>query len=311
MSRGERPGPGGLTAVPFAAGASPIAPPARRTARRLARAVDGAKWCAFYLVVCLGAVVMLVPIVWMLATAAKPLAEAASPEFILVPSQFVLWDNVQAAFRRVPMGTYFYNSTVVSLCTVSGELFFCSLAGFSFAKYSYPGRDLLFTLVLSTMMIPFFVVVIPVYIVVYSFGWLNTYWGLIVPGLVSAFGIFLMRQWMLGIPSELLDAARIDGSSEFGVFGRIVLPLSGPALATLAILSFMSSWDSYIWPLLVVSKKSLMTVPLGLTLFQSEWQVYWNELMAASLIFMLPTFLVFLVFQRQFVQGVTMTGLKG
>jgi len=262
-------------------------------------------------VVGLGAVVMLLPLAWMLSTAAKPLAEAASPELILVPSRFVLWENVQAAFQRVPMGTYFYNSTVVSLCTVSGELFFCSLAGFSFAKYSYPGRDLLFTLVLSTMMIPFFVVVIPVYIVVYGFGWLNSYWGLIVPGLVSAFGVFLMRQWMLGIPTELLDAARIDGSSEFGIFGRIVLPLSGPALATLAILSFMGSWDSYIWPLLVVSKKSLMTVPLGLTLFQSEWQVYWNELMAASLLFMLPTFVVFLVFQRQFVQGVTMTGLKG
>jgi ABC-type glycerol-3-phosphate transport system permease component len=223
----------------------------------------------------------------------------------------MLWENVLAAFQRVPMGTYFYNSAVVALCHVTGELFFCSLAGFSFAKYSYPGRDLLFTLVLSTMMIPFFVVVIPVYIVVHSFGWLNTYWGLVVPGLASAFGIFLMRQWMLGIPTEMLDAARIDGSSELGTYWRIVLPLSGPALATLAILSFMGSWDSYVWPLLVVSKKALMTVPLGLTMFQSEWQVFWNELMAASLIFMLPTFVVFLVFQRQFVQGVTMTGLKG
>ena len=162
------------------------------------------------------------------------------------------------------------------------------------------------------MMIPFFVVVIPLYVVVYSFGWLDTYWGLIVPSLVSAFGIFLMRQWMLGIPAELLDSARIDGANEPHIYWVVVLPLSQPALASLAILAFLSSWDSYIWPLIVISKVPLMTIPLGLTFFQNEFgQVAWNQLMAASVIASLPTFLVFVIFQRQLMNGMVLSGLKG
>lgn len=266
---------------------------------------------AFYACLIAFGLFMLMPMIWMLSTASKPLEETIRPEFILLPSRFVLLENVVGAFRRVPMGTFFFNSFLVAANVTAGQLILCSLAGYSFAKYDYPGRDLLFTVVLSTMMIPFFVVVIPLFIVVHSLGWLDTYWALIVPALVSAFGIFLMRQFMMGIPTELIDAARIDGAGEFGTFWRIVLPLTKPALASLGILTFMTSWDSYVWPLLVVSKKALMTVPLGLTYFQNEYLTVWNELMAAALIGMAPTFAMFLVFQRQFIQGVVLSGIKG
>lgn len=286
-----------------------VAGPQRRVAMNGLRLIREA---VFYTILCAGALVMLVPLVWMVSTAAKPLVDTTLPQFILIPSQFLLFQNVQAAFTSVPLSLFLRNSLMVSISVVAGELLVSSLAGYSFAKFSYPGRDVLFMLVLATMMIPFFVVVIPLYVVVYSFGWLDTYWGLIVPSLVSAFGIFLMRQWMLGIPAEILDSARIDGANEPHIYWVVVLPLSQPALASLAILAFLGSWDSYIWPLIVISKVSLMTIPLGLTFFQNEFgQVAWNQLMAASVIASLPTFLVFVIFQRQLMNGMVLSGLKG
>jgi multiple sugar transport system permease protein len=199
----------------------------------------------------------------------------------------------------------------VSVSATLGEVVMASLAGYSFARYNYPGRDVLFLVVLSTLMIPFFVVVIPLYVVVHSFGWLNTYQALILPGMVSAFGIFLMRQFILTIPNELIDAGRIDGASELLIFIRIVMPLCMPAVATLTIFTFLSHWDAFLWPLLVVSKKDMFTVPLGLTFFQSEYIAYWNEQMAASLLALVPTFAMVFGFQRYYVQGVVMSGIKG
>ena len=281
------------------------------TGKRGPRLLSLAKGAAFYAILGLGSVVMLAPLVWMLSTASKSLAEAISPGFRLLPGQFLLWENVRTAFTRAPMGRYYLNSSLVASTVVVGRVLLCSLAGYSFAKYSYPGRNVLFTLVLSTMMIPFFVVVIPLYIVVYSLGWLNTYPALIVPALVDGFGIFLMRQFMIGIHPEFIDAARIDGASEVRVFWRIIMPLSQPAIATLAIFTFMGSWDSYVWPLLVITKQDMMTIPLGLVVFNTQYVTFWNELMAAALVGMSPTFLLFLVFQRQFVQGMVLSGLKG
>jgi ABC-type glycerol-3-phosphate transport system permease component len=284
--------------------------PVASTRATESRAVTALKWTAFYAALCLGALVMVVPLLWMVAIASKPLAETMSLEFSLVPSGYLL-ENFAAAFRRVPVARYFANSVVVSVTVTVGELLIASLAGFSLARYSYPGRDLVFILILSTMMIPFFVVVIPLYIVVYTLGWLNSYLALIVPGLASAFGIFLMRQFMLTIPSELVDAARIDGASEPTIFARIIAPLCTPAFATLGILSFMAHWDAFVWPLMVINRKDMYTLPLGLAFFQSEYLTFWNELMAAALLGMLPTFVLFLFFQRFFVQGVVMSGLKG
>ena len=264
-----------------------------------------------YLVLGFGALLMIMPLVWMIATAMKPVEETNLPEFYLIPSRFQLIENFQSAFARIPLATFFYNSVVVSVSATLGELVMASLAGYSFARYTYPGRDALFLIVLSTLMIPFFVVVIPLYIVVHSFGWLNTYQALIIPGMVSAFGIFLMRQFIMTIPNELVDAGRIDGASELTIFARIVMPLCMPAVATLAIFTFLQHWDSFVWPLLVVSRRGMFTVPLGLTFFQSEYLAFWNEQMAASLVALAPTLSLFLIFQRYFVRGVVMTGLKG
>ena len=264
-----------------------------------------------YVVLGVGALGMLLPLIWMVSTAMKPVEETNLPEFYLFPSRFNLIENFASAFRRIPLATFFLNSIVVSLSATIGEVILASLAGYSFARYQYPGRDILFLIVLSTLMIPFYVVVIPLYLVVHSFGWLDTYPALIFPFMVSAFGIFLMRQFIMTIPSELIDAGRIDGASELLIFARIVMPLCMPAVATLTIFTFLQHWDSFTWPLLVIHKKDMFTMPLGLTFFQSEYLAFWNEQMAASLIALAPTFALFLAFQRHFVQGVVMTGLKG
>jgi multiple sugar transport system permease protein len=264
-----------------------------------------------YLVLGIGALAMILPLVWMISTAAKPVEETNLPEFYLLPSSFNMAQNFAAAFQRIPLATFFKNSVIVGVLATLGEVIMASLAGFSFARYRYPGRDLLFMLVLSTLMIPFFVVVIPLYLVVHSFGWLDTYQALIFPFMVSPFGIFLMRQFISTLPSELIDAGRIDGANELVIFARIVMPLCMPAVATLTIFTFLQHWDSFTWPLLVIHRKEMYTVPLGLTFFQSEYLAFWNEQMAASLVALAPTFTMFLLFQRFFVRGVVMSGLKG
>ena len=264
-----------------------------------------------YLLLALGAVIMITPLVWMISTASKPLEETLKPQFSLIPNRFQLVQNILDAFRAAPMVRFFRNSIIVAAVVTAGRVLLCAMAGYSFAKFTYPGRDKLFALVLSTMMIPFYVVVIPLYIVVFRLGWLNTLSALIVPGLVTAFGIFLMRQFMLGVPGELIDASRIDGAGELRIFWTIILPLTKPALATLAIFTFITVWDDYVWPLLVITDPELLTIPLGLTFFQDEYVTSYNLLMAAALIGLAPTYIVFILFQRQFVQGVTLSGLKG
>ena len=268
-------------------------------------------WVVLYVVLISLAAVMLMPLVWMLSTATKELGEATMLEFRLLPSRFMLWENIATAFSRQPFALYIYNSAIVAISVTTGQVLLSALAGYSFSKFRFPGRDVLFMGVLSTMMVPFFVVIIPLYIVVHTFGWLDTYLALIVPGLASAFGIFLMRQFMTSIPDELIDAARIDGAHEVRTFVQIALPLSKPALSTLAILSFMGTWDSYVWPLMVINDRRMLTLPLGLTVFRSSYITYWNELMAMSLIGILPTLTLFFIFQKQFVEGIAITGLKG
>ena len=291
--------------------ARPAAPRPAASAVERPGALATVGFAVVYVVLAFGALLMILPLVWMISTASKPVEETNLLGFYLLPSHFQMVENFQSAFARIPLATFFRNSIFVSVSATLGEVVMASLAGYSFARYNYPGRDVLFLVVLSTLMIPFFVVVIPLYVVVHSFGWLNTYQALILPGMVSAFGIFLMRQFILTIPNELIDAGRIDGASELLIFIRIVMPLCMPAVATLTIFTFLSHWDAFLWPLLVVSKKDMFTVPLGLTFFQSEYIAYWNEQMAASLTALAPTFALFLAFQRYFVRGVVMTGLKG
>jgi len=257
-----------------------------------------------------GAVLMLLPFAYMLSTSLK-----ANREVFAIPVQWLpaepRWDNFLTVLRDHPIGLYFRNSLLVGVAVTGLNLLTCSLAGYSFAKFSYPGKNLLFGIVLGTMMIPLASMIIPLYLVVKQLGWINSYWGLIIPAGTSAFGIFLMRQQMLSIPDDLLDAARVDGASEPRIFAEVVLPLSRTALASLAIFIFMWNWDSFLWPLLVATEDRYRTLPLGVALFESSYGTNYPQLMAVALLAMLPVLVVFLVLQRHFIEALTMSGVKG
>jgi ABC-type glycerol-3-phosphate transport system permease component len=189
---------------------------------------------------------MILPLLWMISLASRPLSEVFVLPVTLIPEKFALFESIDSAMHRLPVTRFYFNSVYIATTTTLSQLFFCSLAGFAFAKYKFRGREVLFTLVLATGMIPFMAIVIPLFIVVRDLGWLDSYTGLLVPSLVSPSGIFLMRQFISGMPDELLDAARIDGAREIGIYFRIVLPLIKPALAALAIFAFLARWDSFL-----------------------------------------------------------------
>ncbi len=254
---------------------------------------------------------MLMPFYWMLSASFMSSAEIIRIPPVLLPSR-LLWQNYADVAQAVPLGRAYVNSLVVTTVSVLLILFTSSLCGFGLAKYEFPGRNTLFLLILASMMIPGFVTLIPVFYIVKQLGWLNNYMGLIVPGMVSAYGIFLMRQFMLGIPDDLMDAARIDGAGEFRIFWQVVLPLTGPALATLGSFNFVGVWNSFLWPLLVVQRRDMFTVPLALNslrTYGAEADVQ-NLQMAGTVVSVLPALLVFIAMQRYFVQGIALTGLK-
>jgi multiple sugar transport system permease protein len=220
---------------------------------------------------------------------------------------------------------WFLNSAFVAISITVLQTFFNALCAYVFAKRKFPGRNVIFVLFLATMMVPGQVTLIPNYIIIQHIpffggndwlgsgghGWLDSYWGLIMPGVVSAFGIFLLRQFMLSIPDDLLDAARIDGASEFRIFRSVVLPLCVPALAANAIFTFQGAWEDFLWPLIVISNPDKMTAPVGLALFVVQNKTDWNLLFAGSVIATLPMIIVFIIFQRHFVRGIAVTGIKG
>lgn len=264
------------------------------------------------LLLSLGAIIMLTPFVWMLSTSLKPSSALLSLPPRLVPETPTLepYREVMASF---PMARVFVNSLVVALATTLGQLVLCSMSGYAFARFRFPGRDLLFFAYLATLMVPFVVTVTPLFIIVKSLGWTNSYAGLIVPPMFSAFGTFLMRQFFLDLPRELEEAATLDGASTLTTFFRVIAPMSGPAFATLGIFSFMASWNNFLWPLLIVSDHELMTLPLALATLQGLYpgQTQWNLVMAGTVISVVPMILVFLFAQRWVIRGVATSGLKG
>jgi multiple sugar transport system permease protein len=263
-----------------------------------------------YAAVLVGALFVTLPMYWMISSSVK-----ATPEILAVPIRWVpgVWhfNNFLDAWNSAPFGHYFFNSIVVAGLVTLSTLFFSALAGYGLAKFDFPGRDVCFTFVLSTMMIPFTVIIIPLFVLVRDFGWMNSYQALIIPAGVSAFGIFLMRQFIMTLPDELLDAARIDGASEPAIFWIIVLPLIRPALATLALLTFMGNWDIFLWPLVVTSGDTYRTLPVGLASFQTMYVTHYEWIMAIATLVSIPVFVAFLSLQRYFVQGFVMSGLKG
>jgi len=263
-----------------------------------------------YVVLSLGLVLVLTPFVWMLLGSVKTDGELRRNPPTWWPQE-ATWDNFRELFTRLDFAQFFTNSLVVALAVTLGNLVFCSMLGYAFAKIDFVGRTWLFRIVLATLMIPGMVTLVPLFVLVSQLGMVNTYWGLILPFLAGPFGVFLMRQFMLGIPDELIDAARVDGAGELRIFWRVVMPLCKPALATLAILTFLASWNNFLWPLVVASTEDMYTLPVALALYsvgQNETQ--YGLLLAVAVVVLLPILAVFLLLQRHFVQGLATTGLK-
>jgi multiple sugar transport system permease protein len=255
------------------------------------------------------AVAMLVPMTWMLVTSLETLKETQLLP-VLVPRS-LRWQNYQQVLQLTQFPRWFLNTVIVTVVVVVGNLIFCSLAGYAFARLRFFGRDVVFILVLATLMVPFQVVMIPTFIIVRKLGMVDTLGALIVPNLAGAFGIFMLRQFFRTLPIELEEAARIDGASRLGVLFKIVLPLSGPVLATLAVITFLWTWNDFLWPLITIYSPSHYTLQLGLMTFQGAHKSNTNLLMAANMMSMVPVLVLFFAAQRYFIRGIATTGLKG
>lgn len=258
------------------------------------------------------AIVMIFPFFWMISTSFKPIKETRVYPPTLVPAEPVGFENYEAVLTRISFFSYVKNSIIVTAAITTGALFTSALAGYIFAKFNFRLRNLLFFLIVATMMVPFHVVLIPVFLIIRELGLYNTLLAVIVPGLVSPWGIFLMRQYMLNLSTEMLDAARVDGASELGIFLRIVLPISRPGLAAVGIFIFMYHWNDFLWPLVVLKDEPLRTLPLGLAVFSEGFGISrWNIVTAAAVMAVIPIFVVFAFAQRHFIEGITLGSSKG
>ena len=263
-----------------------------------------------YILLTIGAVVSFVPFFWMITSAFKLPQEVVAFPPVWFPSKPTM-DNIIRIWDKLAFARYFANSMVLAVIPTVIILLTSTLVGYVLAKYSFRGRDAFFLAILATMMIPYPVTLIPSYQMMGWFHWLDTYWALIVPGMFSSFGVFLVRQFMHSIPDDLLDAGRIDGASEYRIFFQLVLPLSVPVISALGIFHFMWNWDSFLWPLLVLNTQSKYTLPLALATFTTQYITDYASTMAGAAISIAPVLVVFLLLQRYFVAGVAMTGLKG
>ncbi len=284
-----------------------------RTRRRPIRWQRVVGRIGLYVLVILFCVLFALPFIWMLSTAVKddPQTYHVPPIWIPNPMYFINFPN---ALQRLPFGRFFLNTMIYAIPSAVGSVISGALVAYGFARLRWWSRDVLFFICISTLMIPFQVTMIPLYIIFKNLGWLNSYKALVIPTFFgNAYFIFLLRQFFLTIPQELSDAARVDGCSELGIFWRIILPLAKPALAVVALFQFMGAWNDYLGPLIFLSKEELYPIALGLQMFRSQFQekLVWPYLMAASTVTILPVILIFYFTQRVFVEGVTITGLKG
>lgn len=261
-----------------------------------------------YVLLALGSIVMFFPFLWMLVSSFKDIREILDINFF--PKEWTLANYREVIFdTRFPR--WFLNSLIVALATTLSALFFCSLIGYTLTRMRFPGRTFIFILILSTLMVPTEMLVIPWFVMSSQLGWVNTFWGIAFPGLMPAFGVFLMRQFFQTLPRDLFDAARVDGVSEFGLFWRIGLPLVRPALAALGIFAFIGNWNAFLWPLIIAKSPDMRTIPVGIALFSGEAGTAWNLIMATNALAIIPVLIVFFIFQKQIIEGVVLTGTKG
>lgn len=262
-----------------------------------------------YLILIVAVAATLLPIVWMVSTSFKPLDEVFTRPVEWLPRSLHP-ENYANAWAARPFGRYLFNSVLAAGVSTFVTLVLGSAAAYSFARFRYPGRNALFLLVLSTLMIPLEAIVIPLYLEIRTLDWVDSYLGLIVPTALAPIGIFILRQAMLGVPQDYLDAGRVDGAGEVFILTRIVLPMIRPALVSVAVFTFTLTWNSYLWPLIAVNSDELRTLPLGMALFENQMIARYNEIMAVAVTGALPLVLLFVVLQRHFVEGVTGTGIR-
>jgi multiple sugar transport system permease protein len=256
----------------------------------------------------IGGVIMVTPLLFMLSTSLKDASQVYDLRIIpAAPTLENYWQILSdGRFLR-----WLVNSMIVALVVTVSNVFFDSLVGYTLAKFRFRGRYIVFIAILSTLMIPTEMLVLPWYLMASQFGWLDTYWGIMFPGMMTAFGTFLMKQFFEGVPDDFLEAARIDGLNEFTIWWRIALPLVTPALSALAIFTFLGNWTAFFWPLIVTTSADLYTLPVGLSSFAVEQSIQWEKIMTGASIATLPTLLIFLFLQRYIVRGVMLAGLKG
>ena len=272
------------------------------------RLFPGDRVAAYVVLGALGLVTVL-PLLYMIVLALQSDAEVQSGDPVLWPAE-LQWSNFTRLFEAAPFGRFFVNSFVMAGAITVAHLIFDPLVGYVFAKMDFPGKRIAFVAVLSTLMVPFFVRMLPIYAIFANLGWIDTYRGLIVPFLMDAYGIFLMRQFIRPLPDELIEAARVDGAGEFRIYLRVILPQCKPAMAVLGLFTFVFQWNEFLWPLIATSRTEMRTLPIGLTLFNQEYFTQWNLTTAGALLLFVPTALFFVITQKFLVEGITLSGLK-
>jgi multiple sugar transport system permease protein len=274
------------------------------------RSRDRVAKIVLYLVLGLGLLAVVGPFLWMVLASVKPEAEIRAVPPTWWPETFT-WANFAQLFDRLNFPLYFFNSALVATLVTVGNLLFCSALGYALAKLNYPGKKALFLVVLGMLMVPGMATFVPQFVLVSNLGLANSYAGLVLPFLAAPFGVFLMRQFLLSIPDDLLEAARVDGAGEWRIFWRIVLPLCRPALASLGILTFLGSWNNFLWPLVVATTEDKYTLPVALALYSvGQNRINYGLLLAGAVVVVLPVLIVFLALQRHFLRGIATTGLK-
>lgn len=265
-----------------------------------------------YITLTLIGLTMVIPFAWMISTSFKPATEILGSNFFPIAPTI---ENYNFVLTETDLPRWYINSIIVAVISTVSVAFFDTLAGYVFAKYKFPGKRIVFIIFLSTLMIPTEMLIIPWFIMASNPpigpSWVDSYWGIAFPGLITAAGVFLMRQFMQSVPDELLDAGRIDGVSEFGLFWRIAVPLSLPAIGALCIFNFLGNWNAFIWPLIVTSSREWFTLPVGLQFFSSEQGTAWELIMTGASLSVVPLLIIVIIFQRYIIEGITLTGLKG
>ena len=259
--------------------------------------------------VTIAALIAIFPLVYMVSLAFQSDAEVAGGRAVILPEQWQ-WENIGRLFEAAPFGRFFFNSVLVAALITLSHIVFAPIVAYAFAKFEFPGKRFFFILILSTMMIPFFVRMIPLYVFFSQIGWLDTYQGLVTPFLMSAFSIFLMRQFIAGVPDSLIEAARVDGANELRIYRSIVLPQTKPALTVLGLFTFVFQMNEFLWPLIATKSDEMRTITIGLSLFNRESFTLWNLTAMGSLMLFIPVCLLFVLTQKHIVQGIAMTGIK-